>query len=202
MTRRSSGAALATLSILLVGALAVHGGALANDPGPSPSIVTSPAPGSPAVAGAPVVEGAWARVSPMIERAGAAYMVIRSQSAADDALIGATSPAAGVVEMHRTEADASGMMTMHPVPEIPLPASGSADLAPGGYHLMLIDLVQPLVEGTDVELVLTFRSGAVVTVQARVGSGAPMASPMMSPGGMTPPSSSPGASAPASSPMG
>jgi len=131
-------------------------------------------PASP-VAGL-TVDGAWARVSPMVERAGAAYMVIRSQSAADDALVGATSPAAAVVEMHLSEEDAQGMMTMHPVPEIPVPAGGSVELAPGGYHLMLIDLVAPLVEGADVELVLTFRSGATLTVQARVGGGAPMAS--------------------------
>lgn len=124
------------------------------------------------------VEDAWARTSPMVERAGAAYMVIRSHSTADDALIGASSPAAAIVEMHRTQAGAQGMMSMQQVAEIAVPAGGSVELAPGGYHLMLIDLVAPLVDGADLELVLTFRSGLTVTVHAPVGSGAPMASGM------------------------
>lgn len=198
MTRRPSGIALATLPVLLVGALMVQGGALAVDPSASPSFAAgSFVTGSPAVSGHLTVERAWARVSPMVERAGAAYMVIRSQATTDDALIGVTSPAAAVVELHRTEADASGMMTMRPVPEILVPAAGSVELAPGGYHLMLIDLVEPLVDGATVELVLTFRSGVVVTVQAVVATGMPMASPGM----MSPPSGHPGSSVPASSPM-
>ncbi len=198
MTRRSSGIALATLPVLLIGAFAVHGGALAADPSPSPSsAAASFVPGSPVIAGHLTVEGAWARVSPMVERAGAAYMVIRSQGTEDDALIGVTSPAATVVELHHTQADAQGVMTMAPVPEILVPAAGSVELAPGGYHLMLIDLVEPLVEGAHVDLVLTFRSGVVLTVQAVVATGAPMASPGM----MGLPSGDPGSPAPASSPM-
>lgn len=179
MSRSQARIVAAIASVTLAGAaLGAGAGALANEPSPSASAPTvSAAPGSPMVGLA--VEGAWARVSPMVERAGAAYMVIRSGQATDDALVAATSPAAAVVEMHLTEADAQGMMTMHPVPEIPVPAGGSVELAPGGYHLMLIDLVAPLVDGSDVELVLTFRSGAMLTVHARVGAGAPMGSPGM-----------------------
>ena len=113
----------------------------------------------------------------MVDRAGAAYMIIRSSATTDDALVKVTSPAASVVEMHQTTADPSGMMVMQPVPEIPVPADGMVALAPGGYHLMLIDLVAPLVDGTDVELTLTFRSGAVLAVHALVGTGAPTGSP-------------------------
>lgn len=189
MTRHPSRVTLATLLISLVGAtLATGAVAVANQPGASPSDAPSAAPtssmapgpmavGSPVVVGHLTVEGAWARVSPMVERAGAAYMVIRSQATTEDALVGVSSPAAAVVETHLTEADAQGVMTMRPVPEIHVPAGSMVELAPGGYHLMLIDLVGPLETGTDVELVLTFRSGIVVRVHAPVRPMMPMASP-------------------------
>lgn len=193
MNRRHARVVVVALAATMATALAA-GSAVANDPSASPSAASpSGVPGSMGPVAPDVgltVEGAWARASQMMGRAGAAYMVIRSQATTDDALIGVTSPAAAVVEMHRTEADASGMMSMHQVPEIVIPAGGSVELAPGGLHLMLIDLVAPLVDGTDVELVLTFQSGATLTVHAQVGSGAPMASGMPMGSGM--PMSSPG----------
>ena len=59
----------------------------------------SPAPGNL------TVEGAWARVSPMMDRAGAAYMVIRNSGTTDDALVSVSSAAAAVAELHETKDD-------------------------------------------------------------------------------------------------
>ena len=71
----------------------------------------------------------------------------------DDALVAVTSPAAAVVELHETVPDPStGMMAMQPVVSVPVPAGGMAELKPGGYHVMLIDLVAPLTEGTTIDL--------------------------------------------------
>lgn len=122
-------------------------------------------------AGTLTVEGAWARPSTGADRAGAAYLVIRSASAVDDALVGASSPAAATVEIHETAADASGMMAMHPVERIPIPAGGSVELKPGGYHIMLIGLTTPLEVGSKIDLTLKFASSAPVTVQAEVRQG-------------------------------
>ena len=47
-------------------------------------------------------------------------------------------------------------MMMQPVVSIPVPAGGMAELKPGGYHIMLIDLVAPLTEGATIDLTLTF----------------------------------------------
>ena len=105
----------------------------------------------------------------MVDRAGAAYMVIRNSGTTDDALVAVTTPAATVVELHETVPTASGEMMMQPVVSIPVPAGGMAELKPGGYHMMLIDLVAPLVEGTTIELTLTFQGGTVLTVPAGPG---------------------------------
>jgi copper(I)-binding protein len=158
--------------------------------GQSPQVAASPVPATLSV------EGAWARVSPMMDRAGAAYMVIHNAGTADDAFVSATSSAAAVVELHETVPDpSSGMMAMQPVVSIPVPAGGMAELKPGGYHVMLIDLVAPLAEGTTVDLELTFESGTVMNVTAPVQSGMPMGSPM--PMGSTSPM---GSAAPMGSP--
>ena len=141
------------------------------------SVATAQSP----AAGSITVDGAWARVSPMMEMAGAAYLVIHNNGTTDDALIGVTSPAAGTVETHETKDDGTGQMAMMPVDSIPVPAGGSVELKPGGYHIMLIDLVAPLETGGKVPLTLTFQSGAVVDAMAVVGDGPmPMESPVPS----------------------
>ncbi len=107
----------------------------------------------------------------MLDLAGAAYMTIHNSTDADDALIGASSPVAEVVELHLSAMDEDGMMSMTQVPEIAIPAHADAELKPGSYHIMLINLVEPLTEGTDVEITLEFMSAEPQTVSAPVGSG-------------------------------
>jgi copper(I)-binding protein len=136
--------------------------------------VEAPVGDGPPATGPIAIEGAWARTSPMMEMAGAAYLVMHNSADADDALIGVTSPVAAVVELHETTDDGTGQMTMMPVESIPVPAGGMAELKPGSYHIMLIELVAPLEVGDMVPLTLTFQSGTVVDVMAEVRDGAPM----------------------------
>jgi len=171
-SRRLSASVVAGLCIATLG---LPAGALAQSP------MASQPPGSGAPAqGVLHVEGAWARTSPMMQLAGAAFMVLVNDGSADDALVAASTPVATTVELHQTTADASGVMTMAPVPEVPVPAGGRTELAPGGFHVMLIGLTEPLLDGGMVPLTLTFRSGAVIEVEAVVSAVAPggSASPM------------------------
>lgn len=126
--------------------------------------------GSPS-AGSIRVEDAWARPSMGMERAAAAYLVLVNETGQADALVSAESPAAATVELHETTAGASGMMAMHPVQRIELPADGRVALEPGGLHVMLIDLVAELAVGDTIELTLTFEHAAPVTVSATVREG-------------------------------
>ncbi len=188
-TSRRTTACTAAIALLV---LMLPSAALAQEPSGVP---TSVAPATLRV------EGAWARTSPMMELAGAAFMVIVNDGATDDALVGASTPAATKVELHQTTADASGVMTMAPVESIPVPAGGSAELAPGGYHLMLIGLVGPLQEGAMVPLTLTFQGGATLQVDAVVSPVAPGSSGMPSSSAMPMASPAPmGSQAPMASP--
>ncbi len=117
------------------------------------------------------VRDAWTRESPMVDLAGAAYLVIHNNTDAADALIGASSPVAEVVEIHQSSMDDEGVMSMSRVEEIPIPAHGDAVLEPGGYHIMLINLLEPLTEGMEVEITLDFLNAGSQTVTAAVGTG-------------------------------
>ena len=120
------------------------------------------------------VQGAWTRESMMAELAGAAFMVIHNSTDFDDALVGASSPAAAVVEIHQTSMADDGTMAMAPVAEVPIPAGGDAVLEPGGYHVMLIDLVAPLEVGQQIELSLEFAAAAPQTIAVPVQALGPM----------------------------
>lgn len=131
------------------------------------------------------VSDAWARTSPSMASAGAAYMAITNSGDVDDALIGASVDAdiAGSVEIHETVAMGSdttmgdtgtdtttggGMMTMQPVERVIIPAGESIALEPGGYHLMFLDLVAPLEAGEDLSITLTFEEAGEQIVTAEV----------------------------------
>ena len=62
----------------------------------------------------------------------------------------------------------SGMMTMQPVESIEVPAGETVALEPGGYHVMLIGLVEDLEVGDTVEVTLEFESGETQAVTAEV----------------------------------
>lgn len=111
------------------------------------------------------IDGVWARATPPGSRVTAAYAELTAREA--DALIAVATPVAGRVEIHAsTHVDSA--MHMHPVAEIELPAGERVVLAPGGLHLMLMDLKEPLVAGEQVPLTFTFRSAPPATVQARI----------------------------------
>ena len=61
-----------------------------------------------------------------------------------------------------------GMMTMQEVESVPVPAGGTVTFKPGGYHVMLIDLVAPLEVGQTVPLTLTFAKAGRIEVTATV----------------------------------
>lgn len=116
----------------------------------------------------------FARATPA--KVGGVFMMLRNGGGNADRLIKADSPVAASVELHTHVKDGDAMR-MRPVENIPVPANGQTALEPGGYHVMLIDLRQPLKEGTSIPLTLTFEKAGTVTLQVPVqkaGAPAPM----------------------------
>ena len=104
---------------------------------------------------APVVENAWVRASVPGQRATGAFMRITAKEATQ--LVGVASPAAGVAEVHEMKMEGD-VMRMRPLSALDLPAGRAVDLKPGGLHLMLMELRQPVAAGAKVPLTLVFRN--------------------------------------------
>lgn len=126
---------------------------------------------TPSPAATVTVSGAWIRAAAKAGAPTAAYLVITNAGGQADALIGASSPAAGMVEIHQTTTDTSGMTGMHPVARIDVPAGATVRLEPGGFHIMMPSVSAPLVAGQTVELDLVFEHAGKVIVQADVRVG-------------------------------
>jgi copper(I)-binding protein len=124
--------------------------------------------------GAPVaVSCAWARASLPHQDTGVAYLTLRSD--AGDSLTSVDAAEAGMVMLHQTVVK-KGVSEMDDLDSIALPAGKAVALAPGGTHLMLMDMKQPLKAGGTLHLSLHFaKAGAqdvAVPVLAATASGA------------------------------
>jgi periplasmic copper chaperone A len=115
------------------------------------------------------IGNAWVRGAVPGQLATGAFLDITSTR--DAALIKAESPVAATVEVHAMEMQ-NNMMTMREAPKVDLPAGKQVRLAPGGFHIMLMDLKQPLKNGETVPLKLTIeysdKTRETVEVQAQV----------------------------------
>ncbi|MGE0699286.1 MAG: copper chaperone PCu(A)C [Hyphomicrobiaceae bacterium] len=120
-----------------------------------------------APAGKVVVESPWARATPGGAKVGGAFMQLSAPQGAADKLVGARTPIAGTVELH-THSSEGGVMRMRRIDGIPLEAGAKVKLAPGGLHLMLMDLKQPLKAGESVDMTLVFEKAGEVEVKVPV----------------------------------
>jgi copper(I)-binding protein len=119
------------------------------------------------------IENQWSRTSPMVTSAGAAYMDITATET--DRLIGASvdSSLAAAVEVHETSMNDEGAMMMQQVVGIDLPAGETVKLEPGGYHIMLLELVEPLETGQTYTLTLQFAESGDQEIEVEVREEAP-----------------------------
>lgn len=128
-----------------------------------------------------IVKDAWVRATVPQQKATGAFMQLTASQ--DSRLVSVSSSAVPVVELHEMSMQ-DDVMRMRQIPALELPAGKRVALAPGGYHLMLLDLKQPMEAGDRVPLTLVFegkageRETVQVTAQVRAlgtGAGKPVA---------------------------
>ncbi|MDE2735118.1 MAG: copper chaperone PCu(A)C [Gemmatimonadota bacterium] len=116
-----------------------------------------------------VVRDAWIREPPPRSPA-AGYLVIENRGDDSVELVAVATEAAEQTEIHVMEYK-DDRMTMRRVAKLQIPAGEEVALKPGGTHLMLMELRQPLRDGDEVELVLRFGDGTerriLVSVQKK-----------------------------------
>ena len=109
---------------------------------------------------------AWVRSTVGAQKTTGAYLEITS--AQGGSLVGAESASAATVEVHEMRMD-KNIMRMRAVPRLDLPPGKTVELKPGGYHIMLIDLKQPLKKGDTIPIRLRIenRDKSVSTVEVK-----------------------------------
>jgi copper(I)-binding protein len=114
-----------------------------------------------AQAGGVSVSDAWIRALPAGVPAGG-YFTLHNDTSRPIALVGASSPACGILLLHRTDnmAGMSGMSGMDGVSRIDVAPGGRLQFAPGGYHLMCIQPSSAVQPGKSVTVTLQFADGS------------------------------------------
>jgi copper(I)-binding protein len=112
------------------------------------------------------IKDAWARATPGKAENGAAYLTIVTPTS--DKLVAVSSPAAKKTSLHTMTMD-GGVMKMRPLAGLDVPAKEPVTLKPGGIHIMLEGLNEPLRAGNSFPLTLTFEKAGERKVDVAVG---------------------------------
>ncbi|WP_178862661.1 copper chaperone PCu(A)C [Thiomicrorhabdus cannonii] len=107
----------------------------------------------------------YVRMVPPNAPATAAFMTIKNTDAKDHAVVAAKAHINKVTELH-THIHDNGVMRMRKVDKIELPGGASTALQPGGLHVMLIGLNEPVSEGQKIQIDLTFDDGSTKSIEA------------------------------------
>lgn len=114
------------------------------------------------------VTGPWSRETALGQDAGGAFMTIANSGTGADRLTGGSTPVAGEVQVHTVDMT-DGVMRMRQLEDgLEVPAGGSVTLKPGSFHIMLMQLTQPLEQGKAIPITLTFEKAGAVDVELLV----------------------------------
>ena len=132
------------------------------------SVFTVPAQAGDAKAGDLVITQAWSRATPNGAKIAGGYLTIENKGTAPDRLVGGTGEIAGKVEIHEMAMN-NGVMTMRPLDKgLTIDPGKTVKLAPGGYHLMIMDLKGPFKQGDKVPMTLEFEKAGKVALSLDV----------------------------------
>lgn len=115
-----------------------------------------------------VIEAPWTRATPQGARVAGGYMKITNTGREADRLTGGSFPLAGRFEVHEM-AVANGVMTMRElVRGLEIGPGQTVELKPGGFHVMFMQLREPVREGAAVKGTLVFEKAGTVEIEYRV----------------------------------
>jgi copper(I)-binding protein len=121
-------------------------------------------------AGDLVITQAWSRATPGGAKVGGGYLTIENKGTAPDRLISGSADVAAKVQVHEMSMN-NGVMTMRPIEGgVVIEPGKTVKLAPGGLHLMLLDLKGPLKQGEKLPVTLEFEKAGKISVVLDVAS--------------------------------
>lgn len=131
-------------------------------------ILAAPVRAEDVKAGDLVITGAWSRATPTGAKVAGAYLTVENKGGAADRLVAGSADIAGKVEIHEMTMD-GGVMKMRPLDKgLAIEPGMTVKLAPGGYHVMLMDLKGQLKQGDKVPVTLQFEKAGKVNLSLDV----------------------------------
>ena len=128
------------------------------------SSLVTPARADEVKVGDLVITQAWTRATPKGAKIGGGYLTIENKGTTLDRLIGGSAEIAGSVQVHEMSMD-KGVMKMRPLENgLAIEPGKTVKLAPGGYHLMMMDLKSPLTIGDKLPITLEFEKAGKVQI--------------------------------------
>jgi periplasmic copper chaperone A len=125
------------------------------------------------------IEGAWVRVAVEGQKGTGGFMKLTAPS--NMKLIAVASPVAGVGEVHEMKMQGDVMRMAELKGGLDLPAGQAVELKPSGFHIMLMDLKQPLKADSQIPVTLTFANAkgeqSKVEIKVPVAMRAPGSAP-------------------------
>jgi periplasmic copper chaperone A len=110
----------------------------------------------------------WSRATPPTAPTGGGYLSVKNTGTESDHLVSASSPAAGAVQVHDMKMEGN-VMRMRPLDgPLEIKPGETVTLAPGGMHLMMMGLKEPLKQGERVPLTLVFEKAGKIDVELAV----------------------------------
>jgi copper(I)-binding protein len=109
----------------------------------------------------------WARPA-VTGQNGAVYFVINNKTGQDDTLLEVRGDVADAVEVHMSQMNETGVMSMERQVSASIPAGSSVEFKPGGLHVMLIGLKKDLQPGDTIDIALDFQNAGEVYLSVPV----------------------------------
>jgi copper(I)-binding protein len=110
----------------------------------------------------------WARATPPSAPSGGGFLTVTNTGTTADRLVSASSPAAGQIQIHEMKMDGAIMRMRELENGVEIPPGATVTLAPGGVHLMMMGLKNPLQAQTRVPLTLVFEKAGKIDVELTV----------------------------------
>jgi copper(I)-binding protein len=110
----------------------------------------------------------WARATPKGASVAGGYLKITNKGTTPDRLVGGSAAFAGKFEIHEMKMTA-GVMQMRPLPEgVEIKPGETVELKPGSYHLMFLNLKEPLQQGQSAKGTLVFEKAGPIQVEYKI----------------------------------
>ncbi len=115
-----------------------------------------------------LIQNLWTRATPNGAKVAGGFITITNKGTTADRLIGGSAAIAARVEVHEMAMD-NGVMKMRELDKgLEIKPGATVELKPGGYHMMLINLKEPPVEGGKVEGTLVFEKAGTIEIYYHV----------------------------------